>query len=97
MTQADIAKIIGVSTAYISDYENGKELTPATFPKIKNGLDDYCKHMGRDAYLRMRIKEVGYKLEYESLEEQIATLGHLVIHIGKLQLDLYNEHLDQTK
>lgn len=94
MTQAEFAEIVGVSKTYVSQFENGLQLSPQIWNKIRDGFDSYCRNLDRDAYLRMRIKSAAFELDYQSEQEQLLTLGHLTIHIGKLQMDLLRANLD---
>lgn len=88
MTQAQLAKIIGVSGGTISRFENGEELSEPVFNSIRCGVEEYFKSLDRETYMERRLLEAAYALEYQTPQEKLLTLNHMVIHIGKINMDL---------
>ena len=87
MNQTELAKILGVSTASISKFERGEELSPLIYNTIRHGVDNYIKTFEPEKYIETRILEAAFSLEYKSGEERLITLNHMAIHINKLALE----------
>lgn len=91
MTQAELAKLLGVSAASISKFEKGEELSPLLYNTIRQGVDNYIKTFNPDKYIETRILEAAFCLEYKKGEEKLVTLNHMAIHINKLALETLKE------
>lgn len=91
MTQADIADLCEVSTATVSKFERGEFLSQETYCKIKDTVEKYIRGLDPDQYYYIRIIENALSLEYKNRDQTLRTLSHMMVHIGKLQMDLLRE------
>lgn len=91
MTQAELAKLLGVSSATISKFEKGEELSPVMYNTIRQGVDNYIRTFEPTKYIETRILEAAFCLEYKTGEERLITLNHMAIHINKLALETLKE------
>ncbi len=88
MTQKEFGELIGVGGGTISRFENGEELSTAVFNSIRYGVEDYIKGFSRDKYIETRILENALALQYLNDQEKLLVLNHMLIHIGKLNMDI---------
>ena len=88
MSQGELGELIGVTQNTISRFESGEEVSKPVFNAIRLGVENYITNLEREKYLRTRILEAVYSLEYQSEQEQLKTLSHMQVHMGKLSLDL---------
>ena len=91
LTQAELAKIVGVSTNTIVNFESGKKMSEGVFNDIRNAVEGYFRALDKDEYFERRIFEGIYSLKYQDSVEKIKTLNHMTIHIAKLVTDLVND------
>lgn len=92
LTQAEFGKLVGVSSATISKFERGEELSPVVFNAIKNGVEEHIRMFDRERYIEVRILENALALQYlTTKEEKMLTLAHMNIHCSKLITDLLRE------
>lgn len=91
MTQADIAKMCGVSSATISKFERGEFLSQEVYLKIKRTVKGHIRSMDADTYYTIRILEAAYSLEYKNRDQKLLTLSHMMTHVGKLSMDLLRD------
>ena len=87
-TQADIARLVGVSSGTISRFENGEELSESVFNSIRYGIENYIQSLSREEYLQTRLLEEVLSLRYQNQQEQLYTLQHMSIHSSKLAMDI---------
>ena len=96
LTQAELAKMVGVSTGTISRFEAGEELSEAVFNKIRFCIDTYMKSLDREKYIETRILEGAYGLQIETdREKRMLIVSHMMIHAGKLNMDLLKMREDE--
>lgn len=87
MTQKEFAAIAEVDEGTISLFERDEWINPIEFAKIKYNVENYIRRFDRKKYLTTRIIEETLMLQYESEEEHVKTLSHLMIHVSKLNMD----------
>lgn len=73
------------------DLSQVKRFQKPVFNAIRLGVENYITNLEREKYLRTRILEAVYSLEYQSDQEQLKTLSHMQVHMGKLSLDLLQQ------
>lgn len=91
MTQAEIAKMCGVSGGTISRFERGEFLSQDVYLQIKRSVEGYIRSMDPDTYYTIRILEAAYSLEYKNRDQKLRTLSHMITHVGKLSMDLLRD------
>ena len=91
LTQAELAKIVGVSANTICNFESGKKMSEGVFNDIRNAIEGYFRGLNRDEYFERRIFEGIYSLKYQGTIERIKTLSHMTVHIAKLTKELVEE------
>ena len=91
MTQADFADLCDVSSTTISKFERGEFLSQEVYLRIKETVERYIRGLDPDQYYYIRIVEAALSLQYKDREQALNTLSHMLIHVGKLQMDLLRE------
>jgi transcriptional regulator with XRE-family HTH domain len=86
MTQREFAAIAEVDEGSISLFESGERINPVAFEKIKWNVENYIRALDRNKYLTTRIREETFMLQYETEEEKLHTLSHMMIHVSKLNM-----------
>lgn len=98
LTQTELGKLVGVSGATISSFENGEQVSPVIFNGIKYAIDNYTKSLPRQKMLIALIKTQIFSLDYEyDTKSKQTTLNHLIITIAKLNLELEKENCNEFK
>lgn len=97
MTQQEFAAISEVSEGDISLFERGERINPVAFEKIKWNVENYIRQFDRKKYLTTRIIEETMMLQYESEEEKLKTLSHMMIHVSKLNMMYVNRLEDEER
>ena len=90
MTQQEFAAIAEVEEGIISLFERGEYINPIAFEKIKYNVERYIRDFDRKKYLTTRIIEETLMLQYETEEEHLHTLSHMMIHVSKLNMTYVN-------
>lgn len=90
MTQQEFAAIAEVDEGIISLFERGERINPVAFEKIKWNVENYIRSFERNKYLTTRIIEETMMLQYESEDEKLKTLSHMMIHVSKLNMMYVN-------
>ena len=90
MTQQEFAAIAEVEEGIISLFERGEYINPIAFEKIKYNVERYIRDFDRKKYLTTRIIEETLMLQYETEEEHLHTLSHMMIHVSKLNMMYVN-------
>lgn len=91
MTQADFADLCGVSSATISKFERGEFLSQELYVLIKETVERYIRGLDPDTYYEIRIVEAALSLQYKNRDQKLRTLSHLMVHVGKLNMDLLRD------
>lgn len=91
MTQAEVAQLCHVSAATISKFEKGDELSPTVFNNIKYGIESHIRNLEPNDYMRIRLIENALSLFDRTSEDQIFVLQHMMVHAGKLSMNLLRE------
>jgi transcriptional regulator with XRE-family HTH domain len=91
MTQADFADLCGVSSATISKFERGEFLSQEVYNTIKETVERYIRSLDADTYYEIRIVEAALSLQYKNRDQKLRTLSHLMVHVGKLNMDLLRD------
>lgn len=95
LTQAELARMVGVSAGTISRFESGEELSETVFNQIRFGVEHFMRNMERHEYIETRILEGAYALRIETdREKRMLILNHMMIHAGKMNMDLLKMRTD---
>ena len=86
MSQREFAAIADVDEGSISLFERGERINPVEFEKIKWNVENYIRALDRNRYLTTRIREETFMLQYETEDEKLKTLSHMMIHVSKLNM-----------
>ena len=96
MSQQEFAAIAEVTEGDISLFERGERVNPIVFAKIKYNVENYIRSFDRKKYLTTRIIEETMMLQYESEDEKLHTLSHMMIHVSKLNMMYVDRHEDEV-
>lgn len=94
MSQAELARIIGVSDGTISNMENGKELSQAVFNNIKYGFERYIQTLPKEKYLEMLLVSGALSLEYKEDHEKSEALNYIMLNASKLAIEIDRRMFD---
>lgn len=97
VTQAELAKYVGVSAATISRFESGEFMSPEVYRAITRKLEEYIRAFDPETYYWLRIKQAALSLENQTDAEKLMNLSHMCTHIGKLLMSIQNRLADDSQ
>lgn len=91
LTQQDVAEMVGVSSATISKFEQGEDVTTVVFNGIRNAMDNYLNSLDKIDYLSAQIKSQVLMLDYQSERDQLKSLNYITMNIGRYGIELHKK------
>lgn len=90
MTQAEFAERIGVSSATISNFEKGEEVSISVRNNIKYGIEALYRNLNRIEYHQALLISQALCLEYQTDEEKLKSLYYMNMVMGNLGINITN-------
>lgn len=96
-TQKEMAEMIEISTASISNFEIGNELTKPVYEIIKRGYTGLLEGLRKEEYMQKQILIQAYLLNEENLtkSERREICSWTLLYMSKYQMEL-EKNIDNT-
>lgn len=91
LTKEELAEKSGVNIILIEAFESGKKISNVEKEKINRYLWKSFQEMDSITHYKRRILELALELNEEYiLADAIKEIGHMMVELGKLQMELAN-------